>query len=141
MSQRRLTARILAGAIALGGTPEAILIGGLTLPALLSFEPSRIFVCCLFLPGWFAYFALILAAAGKKLIGDPATTWLPCIFVNGFWLLVLGAETDWTSENKAFVYWYVRGYVLAAVIGGIAGLAIEASQQSEGIQEENITPS
>jgi hypothetical protein len=118
--RRNSAARAIAGAIAAGGSPEALLLVGW------AFEIEHPFIMLLFFsPGWFAYFALILAACGKKLPGDPFTTWLPCILVNGFWLLMLGVDTDWTTENKAISYWLVRAYVFAAVAGGVAGLIIE----------------
>ncbi len=117
--KRSPVARFIAGVIALGGTPEAVILGGFLLGA------EHWLLGLLFLsPGWFAYFALIWAAAGKRLPGEPFATWMPCILVNGFWLMALGADTDFNGQ-KAFAYFYVRAYVLAAVLGGIVGLIVE----------------
>ena len=126
-----MTARLIAGAIAVGGTPIAVALAGW------AFQIEHPFLMLLFFsPGWFAYFALIVAAAGKSMPGDPLTTWLPCILVNGVWLLILGVDTRWTFENKAKTYWLVRGYVLVAVVGGIAGWAVETFRQAGGVTEE-----
>jgi hypothetical protein len=134
--KRSWMARILAGAIALGGTSEVITI----LTAIVAVD-GGIILAILLLPGWFAYFALIWTAIGRRLPGDPFTTWIPCILINGFWLLGFAAHTDFHLSTKAFAYIYIRTYVLAAVLGGIAGLILElrlrASQRPAAAEPSN----
>ncbi|HZZ74162.1 MAG TPA: hypothetical protein VFE24_18130 [Pirellulales bacterium] len=107
---RSKTARFIAGAIALGGVPFAIVLVGLSLEC--GF-PSGLLVYLLFLPGWFAFFVLIWAALNRKLPGDPFTTWIPCFLVNGFWLFNLGIDN------------LVSAYAATAVIASAIGLLIE----------------
>jgi hypothetical protein len=120
-ANRSIVARFIAGALALGGAPEAFLLAAW--PFEIGF-PRGLLVWIFFSPGWIAFLVLLWAAVGKTLPGDPFTTWIPCLLVNGFWLLVLGADTDFTSP-KALAYFYVRGYVVAAVVGSMSGLVIE----------------
>jgi hypothetical protein len=122
---RSTTARLLAGAIALGGTPFALFFAGSALEIGL---PAGLLQFLIFSPGWFAYFALIRAAFGRRTIGDPFATWVPCILVNAFWLMMLGAETDF-YEYKTFGYFYIRIYVVGAVILGVIGLVIEVNRR------------
>jgi hypothetical protein len=93
-----------------------------------TFEIEHPFRLLLFFsPGWVAYLLLIGAAAGKRFPGDPLTTWMPGIAVNSFWLLLFVADTNF--EGKAFSYFYVRAYVVAAVVGGLVGFLIELKQE------------
>lgn len=124
--KRSATARFIAGAIALGGLPEALPL--VAAPFEIGF-PRGLLVNLFFSPGWFAFFALVWAAAGKMLPGDPFTTWLPCLLVNGFWLLMLGTDTDFNLSSKALFYYYVRAYVLAAVGASAIGLLVELEKR------------
>jgi hypothetical protein len=127
MAQPRNTAaRLIAGAIALGGTPEAFLLAAW--PFEIGF-PRGLLVYLVFSPGWFAFLALVVAAMGKQLPGDPFTTWIPCLLVNGSWLVTLGADTDFDLSSKAYMYFYVRAYVLASVVGSAIGLYIELKRR------------
>jgi hypothetical protein len=97
--KRCLTARLIAGAIALGGTPLALLLG---VTSFLAENPAKGLIFQLLLsPGYFAYIALICTALGKRFSGDPFTTWIPTILVNGFWLALLGSDTRF-DESVTF---------------------------------------
>jgi hypothetical protein len=110
---RNPTARGIAGLIALLGTPFAVIAAGLGV------ESDGLAVLLrwllLFSPGWFAYFALIWAAAGKRLPGDPFTTWVPCVLVNGIWLAIFVADR---TINLVAIYavWAVCSAVFALAV-------------------------
>ncbi len=119
-SNRPIAARWIAGVLAAGGTyfaPPALLF---TLLSVFSFSG----LAPVFLLGWFAFFALISAALGKRLPGDPWTTWLPCGLINAWWLFAFGPEINF-GGHEYLGYYYGRLYVWTAVIGPVVGLSIE----------------
>ena len=125
---RPITARLIAGALALGGTPFALIFAGGSISAGI-LEGLTLFL--VFAPGWFAYFALIWTASGMRVPGDPFVTWIPCVLVNGFWFALFWPYTDFQSSPDMpgfWIYWLVRIYIVAAIVGGIAGLTIELVQ-------------
>lgn len=110
-------ARVVAGGIALAGTPFAALLLSRGFYGGPSFN-GIVAAILLSAPGWFAYFALIWTAIGKRLPGDPFTTWIPCILVHATWfMLSLIGGGGWVSACAAL-----------AVFGGIAALFIEIMQ-------------
>ena len=72
-----------------------------------------------FWPGLLLWVGWVAIAIGVKRTDRP-WFWFCCAFWNGYWLLELFSDTDWTG-HKAFVYWYVRMHVVASV-----GLSIGA---------------
>jgi hypothetical protein len=108
--------RIIAAVIAAGGTPFALLL------TVVAFEAPMTLLTLS--PGWFAYFALIWAAIGRRQPGDPFTTWLPCIFVNSFWAWGWSANFKFAPGDSPLRY-YLHLYVWAAVLGGVAGLILD----------------
>lgn len=125
---RSKAARVLAGAIALGGTPFALFFAGSALETGL---PWGLLQFLFFSPGWFAYFALIRAALGRRFFGDPYTTWLPCILVNVLWLWVLLPAKNF-EDSLSFFDLYIRGYAMCAVICGVIGLVLELNHRTGG---------
>jgi len=89
-------------------------------------------------PGWFAYFALIWAAIGRRLPGDPFTTWFPCVVINWLWFFLIVLDTDYANlESKAYSYIWVRIYIVTAVIGGIIGFIVELGAERRQSQVEH----
>jgi hypothetical protein len=122
LSPRNEIARFIAGLIALGGTPYAILLGLMTLAA----GPMAPWVFLVFSPGWFAWFAMIWAALGRRLPGDPVTTWLPGVLVNGFWCCVMLPDLAARDTSGAATFPLLTSiYVVVATAAGIVGMMIE----------------
>jgi hypothetical protein len=120
--KRPLPARIIAGALAIGGAPIAVLLIYATLT---DGNPLPLIV---FSPGWFAFFALAWAAAGKRLAGDPLTTWIPCILVNSFWVWGFNLDFKFDPQDSVGRY-YVSAYAWAAVLLGVMGLILELDRR------------
>jgi hypothetical protein len=110
---RNATARGIAGLIALLGTQFAALVAALGVE---SVGRGAFFRWLLLFGGWlFPYFALIWAAAGKRLPGDPFTTWVPCILANGLWLAVSVADGT-ISIGAIYAVWAACSAVFALAL-------------------------
>ena len=119
-----MAARLIAGAIALGGLPWAIFVAKLTCGGGV-FDGLLLLID--FSGGWFGYLVLFWTAAGRWLPVAPYTTWLPTIIVHGFWVaclmpsVALGPLTFWDIYSRAFP--------LVGMIGAVVALAVELRQQ------------
>jgi hypothetical protein len=122
--RRHVVARLIAGAIALGGLPTALLFARLTCSAGF-WDGLLIFID--FSGGWFGYFALFWTAAGRWLPVAPYTTWLPCIIVHGFWVAVIMPAV--TFDPLTFQHVYSWAFPIAGLIGGVVGLLVELRQR------------
>ncbi|HVU87724.1 MAG TPA: hypothetical protein VHD36_10415 [Pirellulales bacterium] len=113
---RPFAVRILAALIAAAGTPYAIVILVSTFV-----NPA---IPLLFAPGWFVYVALIWTAFGWRLRGDPFTTWISCMIVNGFWVWQLNPYFEFDSRDSILRH-YTTIYSWAAVLVALVALIIE----------------
>lgn len=118
MKHRPVSAQTIAVVIAAGGTPYAL---GIIFAAF-----ANPVIPLLFAPGWFAYLALIQTALGGRFRGDPFTTWLSCILVNGFWIWQLNPYFEFDPRD-GLLHHYTTVYSWAAVILAAIGLIVELS--------------
>ncbi len=116
---RRLTARIIAFSVVALGLPFAtiILLAGALNPLIL----------LIFTPGWLAYFAPIRTVVDGRLPGDPFTTWISCIAVNGFWIWGINLKFFASLSDKTHDRDIIRTYACGAVVLALTGLLVELS--------------
>jgi hypothetical protein len=112
MPNRPVATRWIAGLLALGGTVFAVL----TLPVL--FSPACV------LPGWLAYFALLVTATSGRLAGGPWTTWGSTLTTAAAWIFVIYRDFDF-ARPQTFAYYFLRLHVLAIPLTAVVAIVIE----------------
>jgi hypothetical protein len=113
----RYAARIIAGILAVTGTPLA---ADLIYEAFGGLRPTVFIVLALCA---LAYLSMILTALGWGVVGHPFSTWIFCIAAG---ICLLGLLNPWGGFYPATAFGrYVCAYISAAIFGGALALLFE----------------
>jgi hypothetical protein len=115
----KTAARVIAVGLAIGGLPLGVV---LTYRALLALPPTDAFL--VLLPMGLVYPAVAWSAAGKRLWGDPFTTWIPWITVDVLWL-GFNHPYGFPADREPVMYVYQATFIVAAAIGGMLAIVFQ----------------
>jgi hypothetical protein len=115
----KTAARVIAVGLAIGALPLGVV---LTYGALLALPPTDAFL--VLLPMGLVYAAVAWSAAGKRLWGDPFTTWIPWIAVDVLWL-GFNHPYGFPEDREPVMYMYQATFILAAAIGGVFAIVFQ----------------
>lgn len=112
-------ARAVAIGLAVAGFPLGIVLADRSFREL---PPADALL--VLLPLGLAYLPVLWSAIGKRLWGDPFTTWIPWIAVDVLWL-AYNHPYGFPVERERFMHEYQAIFIVAAAAGGVFAIVFQ----------------